>query len=258
MRRKLADSRGIVTGASSGIGRAITVELRRRGARVLAVARRQARLEALKQEYGIAIYAGDICAPETRTVALEQARQQFGGIDFLVNAAGISTIERFADGSAEVLRQIMEVNFFAAAELIREAIPMLRQGRAPLVVNVGSILGYRGIPWHSEYCASKFALRGLSESIRPELARSAIDLLMVSPGTTSTELYADAPNRQRLPWKTGDGVSPERVARLTAQAMLRGSKEIIPNRRGKLLVWLSRHCPPLIDRAIRRYMEIGS
>jgi short-subunit dehydrogenase len=253
MRRKLADSRGIVTGASSGIGRAIAVELCRRGARVLAVARRQARLDALRQEHDLAIYAGDVCDRETRTAALAEAQQQFGGVDFLVNAAGISAVERFAEGSAEVLRRIMEVNFFASAEFIREAIPMLRQGKKPLVVNVGSILGHRGIPWHGEYCASKYALQGLSESIRPELAKLGIDLLMVSPGTTQTELYADDPNRQNLPWNMGKGVSPEHVARQTALAMSRGSKEIIPNFAGKLLVWLSRRYPSLVDRAVRRY-----
>lgn len=220
---------------------------------MLAVARRADRLAALQRECGVAILAGDICQSEVRAAALAQAEQQFGGIDFLVNAAGVSAVERFAEGSADTLRQIMEVNFFAAAEFVREAIPRLQQGRAPLIVNVGSILGHRGIPWHGEYCASKFALHGLSEAIRPELARLGIDLLMVSPGTTNTELYAADLNRQKLPWKQGKGVSPEHVARKTVRAMAHGRKEIIPNFSGRLLTWLSRFLPGAVDRCLRRY-----
>ena len=84
----------------------------------------------------------------------------------------------------------MEVNFFAPAELIRAALPLLRAGRRPLIVNIGSVLGHVAVPHKSEYCASKFALHGLSDALRAELSREGIDLLLVSPSTTESE-FAD-------------------------------------------------------------------
>ena len=257
-RRTIAGSRGIVTGASSGIGRAIAVELARNGAKVLAVARRAERLSQLCQESfshggSITSSCGDISDPTVRAAILAQAKDKLGGIDFLVNAAGISSVARFVDSTPERLRQILEVNFFAPVELIRIALPELTRGVNPIVVNIGSILGHRAIPWHADYCASKFALRGLSESIRPELAKQGIDLLMVSPGTTKTELYATDTTRQKLPWRQPRGVLPEYVARQTVQAMARGKREIIPNPQGRLLVWLSRFFPSILDRAMNKY-----
>lgn len=256
-RREIAGSRGIVTGASSGIGRAIAIELIKTDARVLAVSRRRDRLEELASTSGatasVEILPGDICDVTFRRSAIHHASQCFGGIDFLVNAAGISAVARFADSTPKRLREIMEVNFFAPSEMIRDALPVLRMGRSPIVVNIGSILGHRGIPWHDDYCASKFALQGLSESLRPELEKLGIDLLVVSPGTTQTELYQNDPNRQKLPWSQQNGVPPEYVARKTVQAMAAGRHEIIPSSAGRVLVYLNRWCPRLVDRLMTRY-----
>ena len=99
-----------------------------------------------------------------------------------MNNAGIGALGRFAESSPERLRQIMELNFFAAAETDSTGLAAAQAGATPIVVNVGSILGHRGIPRSSEYCASKFALRGLSESLRAELAPLGIDLLVGQPG----------------------------------------------------------------------------
>ena len=257
-RRTIAGSRGIVTGASSGIGRAIALELAKNGARVFAVARRADRLNDLCQECRpqpgeIACFPADVCDPLMREKIVTQAKESLGGIDFLVNAAGISSVARFVESTPERLRQILEVNFFAPTELMRVALPELIRGTNPIVVNIGSILGHRAIPWHGDYCASKFALRGLSESIRPELAKQGVDLLVVSPGTTKTELYATDPARQALPWRQPRGVSAEYVARKTVQAMSRGKREIIPNLQGRLLVWLSRYFPGILDHAMNKY-----
>jgi short-subunit dehydrogenase len=250
-KRTIAGSRGLVTGASSGIGRAIAEELARSGARVLAMARREDRLATLPD--GIERFAGDVSDPSARQAAIDRARQVFGGLDFLVNAAGISRVGRFDEHDPEVLRQIMEVNFFAPAEMIRVALPELRKGNRPIIVNVSSILGHRAIPLHSEYCASKFALQGLSESLRAELSKQQIDLLVVSPGTTQSELYDNDPNRQQLKWNQSAGVPAAYVARRTVRAMQAGRHEIIPSFGGKWMVRLNRICPALLDRILVRY-----
>jgi short-subunit dehydrogenase len=261
-RRQIDGIRAIVTGASSGIGRAIALQLVRQGGRCVVVARNREKLQALADEIESAadirgcveIVSGDVTEAETRQRALSQVVDTWGGLDALVNNAGIAAFGRFADGQPERLRQIMEVNFFATAEMIREALPLLGQGNRPIVVNVASILGHRGIPRMSEYCASKFAVQGLSQTLRVELGQLGIDLLVVSPGTTRTEFYDHVVHgRGDAPWNSGHSVTPEDVARATVTAMQRGRREIFPNVMGRLLVWAHRLAPSLVDRFLRRY-----
>jgi NAD(P)-dependent dehydrogenase (short-subunit alcohol dehydrogenase family) len=177
-RRRLHEKRALVTGASGGIGRAIALELARAGVDQVLVARRGDRLAEVAREVTqlgrrAEAVVGDVTDPAVRRKALDAARDRLGGLDVLVNNAGISAHGRFADAAPERLRPIMEVNFFAPVELTREALPLLREGRQPIVVNIGSVLGRRGCPHKSEYCASKFALDGISAWPAPRSAPSS-------------------------------------------------------------------------------------
>ncbi len=257
-KRDIEGSRAVVTGASSGIGRAIALELARQGAKLILVARSGDKLGALADEihnsggHGLTL-VGDITEDVVRRRVVEQAESEFGGLDILVNNAGISAHGRFRTASPERLRRIMDVNFFAAVELIRAALPLLESGRQPIVVNVGSILGHRGIPFNSEYCASKFALQGFSESLRAELAGQGIDVLVVSPGSTDTEMFEHLIEREEdLPWAGRRGVPAEHVARRTVRAIRLGRHEITPSWPGWMLVWLNRMAPRMVDRIMRR------
>ena len=259
-RRSLKDCRIVLTGASSGIGRALARELAPQGVHLLLVARRQAELDSLAaelQQRGVGSaqpLAGDITDPDLRKTLLQRVQNDWQGLDLLVNNAGVSAHSRFADSNEQTLRRIMEVNFFAPAELTRGAIPLLRNGRDPLVVNVGSILGHRGVPYNSEYCASKFALRGWSEALRAELHREGIGVLLVSPGTTDTDFFEHLlAQEEATPWGKPQGVSPEQVAREMVRAVERRRREIFPNWRGRLLVTLNRFCPGFVDRVLNRY-----
>lgn len=258
-RRRLAGARVLITGASSGIGRALALELARAGASLLLLARREEALQTVAQEAAalaaaVEYLAGDVAAAEVRAALLERARDRFGGLDILVNNAALGATGRFDQASPMRLRQIMEVNFFAPCELIRAALPMLREGRSPLIVNVSSILGHRGIPGYSEYCASKFALQGFSEALRAELAAHGIDVLVVSPGTTQTQFKEHLLEKlQEDPWPQQTAVTPRYVARRMVQAMRLGKHEIIPHPRGRLLVWLNRLSPRLADALMERF-----
>lgn len=258
-RRSIAGCRSLVTGASGGIGRAIALELARQGSSVVLVARRAAALEQLATEIRVTgrraeIIVGDVTDVAIRRAALDRAGEAFGGLDILVNNAGRGAMGRFSEASPERLREVFELNFFAAAELTRESIAMLQQGNRPIVVNIGSILGHRATPRNSEYCASKFALRGLTESLRPELAQLGIDMLLVSPGTTESEFYQHVVNpSEKQPWPEQKPVSAQKVAQSVVRAIRLGKREIIPSARGRLLVWLNRLAPSLVDRAMRRY-----
>ncbi|MEM6799451.1 MAG: SDR family NAD(P)-dependent oxidoreductase [Planctomycetota bacterium] len=257
--RQLTGKRAIITGASSGIGRCLAMELARHGAQQVLIARNEAKLrevagqaEAIGGE--VEIVPGDVTDPAIRAATLDRATSRFGGIDILINNAGIGAYGRFVEVSSDRLRQLAEVNLFAPAEFIREAAPLMQAGDDPAVVNIGSILGCRGLPFSSEYCATKFALHGLSESIRPELRRLGIDLLVVAPGTTSTEFKDNVvDNHGKPPWGRRGGVPPERVARATLRALRGRRRFIIPNTQGWIMVTASRLFPWLVNRVLDRY-----
>jgi len=252
--------RGVLTGASSGIGRALAQRLLVAGARLVLVARREERLRALvaalpsEVQSNAVILPGDVTSADVRAEAVRAAVDAFGGLDVLINNAGIGAQGRFVDGDPQRVRPIFEVNFFSLVELTRAALPELRQGRDALIVNVGSILGHRGIPYSSEYCASKFAVRGFSESLRAEIAKLGIEVLLVSPGTTESEFFDQLIDAsEKPPWKEQPPVPAAVVAERIVRAMERRRHEIIPNARGRLMVWLNRIAPRLVDALLARY-----
>jgi short-subunit dehydrogenase len=256
-RRSIAGLRVIVTGASSGIGRALVLELIRSGAKVVAFARRAERLEELKaavsDSANLRCLAGDVTRREDRAAALELSQRDFGGLDALVNNAGVGALGRFDQADEARLRHIMEVNLFAPAEFIREALPTLRAATKPIIVNVSSVLGHRAVPEKSEYCASKFALHGLSDALRTELATDGIDVLLVSPSTTVSEFFDVASSGAPRRTSRFGAMSAESVARQMITAMRSGRREIILSLSGKLLVWIDRLCPPLADWIVARW-----
>lgn len=258
--RSLHDRRVIITGASSGVGRALALEMAPLGPRLLLTARREGPLGELAAEAkklgapSVETVVGDVTDPDVRSRLVEHVEKQWGGLDVLVNNVGVSAHGRFAEGEESTLRRVMEVNFFATAELTRRLVPMLQAGHDPLIVNVGSILGHRAIPHNSEYCASKFALRGWSESLRAELRRDGIGVLIVSPGTIDTEFFDHLiADQADTPWATQQGIPPEAVARQIVRAIRRRKNEIYPNWRGRLLIMINRLIPRFVDRVMNRY-----
>jgi short-subunit dehydrogenase len=254
--RPIRGARTIVTGASSGIGRALALELARQAARLVVTARREPRLVELVAEIratGGEAYqvAGDVTDPQHRQNVLTAAQTQLGGLDLLINNAGVGAHGPFRQADTARLRRVMEVNFFSAAELIRSALPLLQAGRRPMIANVVSVLGHRAVPYKSEYCASKFALHGFSDALRCELTEFGIDVLLVSPSTTQTEFFDSVlDERGKMTRPSRRSMSPEAVACKTVRAIRRGRHEIILSPGGQLLVWLDRLCPPLADRLV--------
>jgi short-subunit dehydrogenase len=258
-RRKIDGARTLVTGASSGIGREIALALARRGARLVLTARREDRLLALADEieglgHRAYLVAGDITDDALRQGVLDVVRTEFGALDLLVNNAGVGAIGPFAEADDQRLRQVMEVNFFAPAALLRSSISLLQAGVRPMIVNVSSVLGHRAVPYKSEYCASKFALHGLSDAIRAEFTRLGIDVLLVSPSTTRTEFFDSVlESNAELPWLALGGMRAAAVANKAVRAIRRGRHEIILTPGGKLLVWFDRLCPPIVNRLVARF-----
>jgi short-subunit dehydrogenase len=255
-RRKLAGARAILTGASSGIGWELAREFARRGVRQVLTARREDRLRALERDVaelgGEAVSVpGDITEGGLRRRLIDTARDRFGGLDLLVNNAGMGLFGPFEEADADRLRRTFEVNFFAPVELIRDALPLLKQGVKPIIVNVSSVLGHFAMAGKSEYCASKFALHGFSDALRMELYRDGVDVLTVSPSTTATEFFEKAhaePDR-----RSSRGMAPAKVARGTVRAIERGKHEIVFSLEGRAAIWADRLTPRVLSKVLARY-----
>jgi short-subunit dehydrogenase len=248
----------LITGASQGIGKALAEEAARRGARILAVARSADHLNELAgciraQRGQVEVVPADITNPDDRRHMVKAASDHFGGLDLLVNNAGIGATGHFSEASPERLRRIMEVNFFGVTETTRACLPLLRQGRQPAIVNISSIAGKRGIPARSEYSASKFAVQGFSEALRAELAKDGIDVLVVCPGLTRTNFSQNMlEQKARLPMDHLRGMTAEQAAAAILRAIERGRREVCLTASGKLIVLVSRFLPHLADKIAAR------
>ena len=260
-RRRLAGSRALVTGASSGVGRAVALELARRGVRVLATSRRGERLAALADEAaslagGPLVYeAGDITSSDFRRRLVDAATRQLGGLDLVVAAAGSGAIGRFRDASPDTLAQIMDVDFIAQAELVRVTLPALQVGRDPVIVLVGSILGYHPLPLHAEYCAAKAAVRSLAGTLRMELANDGVGVLLASLGPTESEFWNHLLTGHRPAWSRGRAMSVSRTARIIVRAMAWRRREVLPGWRAKGFAFGARLFPRLFDRVMMRRLR---
>lgn len=260
-RRDIAGRRVLVTGASSGIGAALATELVAQGALVTLTARRKDRLDALAEELRAAggevwSLAGDLTSGEHRAALVEFADEQMGGLDTIVNNAGTGAIGPFLAAGESRLRKIMEVNFFAAAELIRVSAGSLVASGDGVIVNIGSVLGHRAMPSKSEYCASKFAMHGLTDALRAELTTGgpgSLDVILVSPSTTKSEFFDRLLENDGSAAKNPYGMTAEQVAIKVVHAIRRGKYEVILSAGGKFLVWLDRLSPALAGWFVKRF-----
>jgi short-subunit dehydrogenase len=252
-RRKLAGLRVLVTGASQGIGRALVVEAAKRGAKVLAAARSEELLAQLAAEVRAAngiieTVAADVTKAEDRQAMVDAAVRHFGGLDVLVNNAGIGATGHFMDSDPNVLRQIFETNFFGLVETTRVFLPLLKVGVSPAILNISSVVGKRALPARSLYSSSKFAVAGFSESIRAELAKDGIDVIVVSPGLTQTNFSQNMlEQKAKMQLDHLRGMTSEEVAVACLRALERGSVDVTLTLKGKLLVLVNRYFPWFVD-----------
>ena len=184
-------STALVTGASAGLGRELVRQLvRDRGMSVFATARRLDRLRELQAESPdgrVHILDGDIASPEFRARLWDWAEHESGGIDLLVNNAGVGHYADFAEQDPTEVRRIVEVNVMAVFDLTQRAIRSMRARGRGEIVEVSSVLGTFGIPYSAVYVASKHAVDGLVKSVRHELRGSGVRLWALRPGRFASE-----------------------------------------------------------------------
>lgn len=262
-RRTFARARCLVTGASSGLGRAIAGALVRRGASVLLTGRSAGRLKAARDELtplaapGAFVKAvpADLTDSDDRRRLFDAAHETFGGaLDLLVNSAGVGAYGRFESHDESVMRRVFEINVFALAEACRAALPLLRRGRRPAMITVGSIVARRGLPGRPEYSASKFAVAGLTESLRAEWKIDGIHVLLVNPAFTATAFESNLVIDTAL-YKVDHKrtMSADAVAEATLRALVRGKNEVTLTPYGRLLLLTNRLLPRFVDWGLGRW-----
>jgi short-subunit dehydrogenase len=261
MRRDLTGKRAILTGASGGIGRAAADMLVKAGVRLTLAARNADALNQLANalrtaEGDVAVVPTDITKSDDRRRLVETAVAKFGGLDLLINNAGVGSWGHFATSSADIMRQVMEVNFFGPIELTRVAMPHLMKGNQPAVVNVTSMCGRRGMPAWPEYSASKFALVGMTEAWRGEFARFDVDVITIVPGLTDSGFQTNClRNDGKADIRFTEGMKPEDVATGIVDAIRRNRREVVLGGEARRLLRFNRFFPRLTNWLIARKVK---
>ena len=255
MSRKLSGCRAIVTGASGGIGKAIAAALAASGAKVALAARSADKLAEVARELGGNAFAvpTDVTKPADRENLIRATVAKFGGLDLLVNVAGVGAWGHFASSNEAINREVLEVNFFAPVELIRLAVPHLTNGNDPAICNLTSMCARRGMPAWPEYSASKFALVGLTEALRGEMARYDIDVVTIVPGLTKSDLNRHllrSDGKADIPYDKG--MTVDYVARRTVDAILKNKREIVLGIEAKKILTVNRFAPRFVNWLIAR------
>ena len=257
----------LITGASSGIGRELGLQLAGQGAWLALAARDAGRLEAVAAECtalggkAVAVPA-DVGEKAQCEALVARTVEAYGRLDALVNNAGITMWAKFDELSdPSLLEPIMRVNFFGSVYCTYYALPHLKRTRG-LIVGISSLTGKTGVPTRSGYAASKHAMAGFFDSLRIELAPTGVGVTVIYPGFVTTEVRERAlgPDGRPLgvsPVQEEKVMSVERCARIILKAMERRRREVVMTARGKAGMWVKLVAPGLVDRIALRAIQRG-
>ena len=253
----------IITGGSSGIGKALAEEFGKRGSKVLITGRNQVDLQTAVDELrqkGIAIggFPADVSRPEDNRAMADEAIRAFGKIDVLINNAGISMRASFEEVNLEVVRKVMDINFYGVLYATRACLPEIVKNKGS-IIGISSIAGYRGLPGRTGYSASKFALNGFLEVLRTEMLKKEVHVLTACPGFTASNirkrsLIKDGSAQGESPRNEAAMMSAQECARYIYHATVKRKKIIILTTQGKLTVFLNKWFPGWMDKIVYNVM----
>ena len=254
----------IVTGASSGIGKACAEKFAQQGANLVLAARSGDKLREVAEKissYGVEVLSvvTDVSKEEDCKNLVEEALIKFGRIDVLVNNAGISMRAVFSDLDISVLKKVMDVNFWGTVYCTRYAIASLLENKGS-VVGVSSIAGYKGLPGRTGYSSSKFAMHGFLEALRIENIKKGLHVLIACPGFTAsnirnTALAADGSSQGETPRDEQKMMQPEQVATCIVDAVVKRKDRLTLTFSGKLTVLLNKFFPKWVDKLVYNHMS---
>lgn len=255
----------IITGASSGIGRACALECAKRGASLALAARNIEKLQetatTIAEQYSVKTLCvkTDVSQERDCQNLIEKTMEHFGQIDVLINNAGISMRGLFKDTKLEVIKKVMDINFWGTVYCTKFALPHLLKTKGS-VVGVISIAGYMGLPGRTGYGASKYAVRGFLDTLRVENFKNGLHVLVAAPGFTAsnirnTSLTATGEPQGKSPRDEGKMMSAEECAEHIINATVKRKRELILTfKEGKFTVWLSKWFPSLLDKLAYNHM----
>lgn len=253
----------VITGGSSGIGKALAEEFGRHGSKILITGRTRKNLEDAVEELRekkitISYFVGDVGKEEDNRDMAAEAVRLYGRIDILINNAGISMRAEFENVDLSVMRTIMDTNFFGALYATKYCLSEVKKNKGS-IVGISSIAGIRGLPGRAGYSSSKFALTGFLEVLRTELLPFHVNVLTVYPGFTASEIR----KRALIKNGTAQGNSPrdekkmmtaEACARHIYKATVKRKRSLVLTTQGKLVLLLNTWMPALADKIIYGYM----
>lgn len=249
--RALDGAVALVTGAASGLGRAFVLHLRRLGARVAALDVDAAGLQQLAAECTgvpeLQVFPCDVTDRAASEAAVERAAAHFGRIDWLVANAGISHHSALSQTAPQVIRRVVEVNFFGAVHVTQAALPHLVRSRG-VIVAVSSVAGFSPLVARTGYAASKHALHGFFDSLRSEVSAAGVAVMLACPSFIATDIDRHALGPDGSPFRgakalVGKPATPEAVADRIYEAARRERRLLLPGATAQLAWWLSRLTP---------------
>ncbi len=254
----------IITGGSSGIGKALAAEFGARGSKILITGRNQHDLDKVVhelQQKGVTItgFRGDVSVEEDNKRMAEETIEKYGTIDVLINNAGISMRALFEEADVEVLKKVMNINFLGVVYATKYCLPEIIRNRGS-IIGISSIAGFRGLPGRTGYSASKFALNGFLEALRLELAPKGTHVLTACPGFTATNirkraLTKDGSVQGESPREEGNMMTAEECAHYIYGATLKRRRTLVLTTQGKLAVFMNKWLPGLADRLVFNIMS---
>jgi len=253
----------IITGGSSGIGLALAEKFGNAGSKILITGRNPEGLNKAVTDLrakGIIISAlqADVSKEEDNKAMAEEAVRLYGSIDILINNAGISMRALFEEVDMQVLKRVMDINFFGVLFATRACLPEIKRNKGS-IVGISSIAGYRGLPGRTGYSASKFALNGFLEVLRTELLNTGVHVLTACPGFTASNIRIKALTKGGV----AQGESPraeekmmtaEECANHIYNAVVKRKRTLILTTQGKFTVWLNKWWPTLTDKLVYETM----
>lgn len=250
----------IITGASSGIGKACAEEFAKRGADLVLAARQYVTLcevtADLESRYGVRAVAvqADVSKEADCELLIKQALITYDRIDILVNNAGLSMRALFNDLDLSVLKNLMDVNFWGTVYCTKYALPEILKTKGS-VVSVSSIAGYRGLPGRTGYSASKFAMNGFMEALRTEILKTGVHVMVACPGFTAsnirvTALAKDGIAHGETSMEEGKMMTADAVAARIVDGIAARKRTLIMTGQGKLTVWINKLLPALADKLV--------
>jgi short-subunit dehydrogenase len=260
--RAYAQRTVVITGAAGGLGAALVKTFLAQGARVAALDRDSAALLALRRNLSsdaLLIVPCDVTDQGACNSAMRMVCDHWGGINVLINNAGIAHRSLFADTHLEVLRRVMNVNYFGALHCTHAALPSLR-ARKGQIVTISSVAGFAPLIGRTGYAASKHALHGFFDSLRSELEDEGVDVLLVCPsfidtGIDRAALGADGQPSAQGRTTSGGQTLPDEVARAILRAAQTNQRQLLFSRTSKLAWWLSRLWPARYSAIMKRRLQ---